>query len=63
LTTGRRRGLTGLVLCVVGGVWFAQGIGALPGSFMSGEAIWAVIGSALVLAGVALIASTLGSSR
>ena len=56
MTSGRRRRLSGVVLCIVGGVWFAQGIDVLPGSFMSGQGIWAVIGGALVLAGLALIA-------
>ena len=45
----------GVLLCVVGGVWFGQGIGAIGGSFMTGEAIWAVIGAVAVVFGVALI--------
>lgn len=31
----------GFVLIAVGGVWFLQGIGVLPGSFMSGQTKWA----------------------
>jgi len=49
------RGIIGVVLVVVGGVWIAQGTGALGGSFMSGEAVWAVIGVIVVLLGVALL--------
>jgi hypothetical protein len=47
--------VVGGVLCLVGAVWFGQGIGAIGGSFMSGEAIWAVIGAVAVLFGGALI--------
>jgi len=43
-----------VALIVVGGVWFFQGIGVIGGSFMTGEALWAVIGVACVLAGIAL---------
>ena len=45
------------VLLVVGGVWFFQGIGVIEGSFMTGEALWAVIGVVFVVAGIALLAS------
>ena len=44
-----------VVLLVVGGVWFFQGIGVIEGSFMTGEALWAVIGVVLVVAGIALL--------
>ncbi len=44
-----------VVLLAVGGVWFFQGVGVIEGSFMTGEAIWAVIGVACVVAGVALL--------
>lgn len=44
-----------LVLVIVGGIWFFQGIGVLPGSFMSGDRTWAYIGGAMVLAGALLI--------
>ena len=47
------RGL--LVLCMLMGVvWIGQGVGLIPGSFMTGRIEWSVIGS--VLAGVAAIA-------
>jgi hypothetical protein len=39
----------------VGVVWFFQGIGVIEGSFMTGEALWAVIGAFCVAAGVALL--------
>ena len=34
----------GLVMVLLGGVWFAQGMDWLGGSSMSGETLWAVIG-------------------
>jgi hypothetical protein len=49
-----RRALA-IALLVVGGVWFFQGIGVIEGSFMTGEALWAVIGAVCVVAGVALL--------
>jgi hypothetical protein len=43
------------VLIVAGTVWFLQGIGVLPGSFMSGQIQWAVYGSLAAIAGLGLI--------
>jgi len=47
------------VLCVllllVGAVWFLQGIGVLPGSFMSGQARWAVNGGVTFIVGAVLL--------
>jgi hypothetical protein len=45
----------GIVLCLVGGVWIGQGIGVIHGSFMTGQALWAVIGAVAVLFGVSLL--------
>lgn len=44
--------VAGIVAVVVGAVFTLQGVGVLGGSFMSGSATWAVIGIALVVAGV-----------
>jgi hypothetical protein len=44
----------GYVLVAFGVIWFFQGIGVLPGSFMSGQPKWAVIGSITALVGVGL---------
>ncbi len=49
------RRIIAVVLLVVGGVWFFQGVGVIEGSFMTGEALWAVIGAVCVVAGVALL--------
>ena len=47
--------VVGAIAILVGIVWFGQGIGAIGGSFMTGEAVWAVIGAIAVLFGLALI--------
>ncbi len=44
------------LLLVPGIVFFLQGIGILPGSFMSARPEWAVIGGGMVLAGLGLLA-------
>ncbi len=49
-----RRGI-GIVLILIGGVWFFQGVGVIEGSFMTGEALWAVIGAVCVVVGLALL--------
>jgi hypothetical protein len=44
------------VICfIVGAIWFGQGVGVIGGSFMTGEAVWAVIGGVLILFGLALL--------
>jgi hypothetical protein len=44
------------VLCLMlGGVWVLQGIGVLPGSFMTGETAWAVYGALLILVALAAL--------
>lgn len=45
----------GLVLIALGGVWIAQGVGALHGSVMTGRPGYTVLGVLLVLGGVALL--------
>jgi hypothetical protein len=48
----RGRLVVGLLLCVVGAVWFFQGIGVLKGSFMTGTWFWTVVG--VILFGLGL---------
>ena len=44
------------VLCLLMGcVWFLQGINVIPGSFMTGQMKWAVIGGVLLVAGIGLL--------
>ena len=51
----RARLVVGVLLCVVGGVWFMQGIGVLKGSFMTGQAFWTVVGVILLALGLRMI--------
>ena len=53
----RNRLLIGLAVLfeLTGWVWILQGIGVLPGSFMTGQAVWAVIGAILVTVAGALL--------
>lgn len=50
------RGVIGLLLLITGAVWLAQGTNLLHGSGMSGHGLYAVLGGALVVIGVILIA-------
>jgi hypothetical protein len=47
--------ILGVLLVLAGGVWFLQGINILPGSFMTGDLKWAVIGGIAFVAGVAML--------
>lgn len=45
----------GFLLIACGGIWVLQGIGLLPGSFMTGQAKWAGIGIVTALVGALLV--------
>jgi hypothetical protein len=47
--------IVGVLLALTGLVWILQGIGLLPGSFMSGQSQWAVIGIVVVAIGGGLL--------
>jgi hypothetical protein len=52
----RIRAVLGIILALVGLVWIGQGTGLLKGgSFMVGDARWAIIGAVLVVAGLGLL--------
>lgn len=44
--------IVGILFLLAGGLWFLQGINVLPGSFMTGQARWAVYGAILIVAGI-----------
>ena len=44
----------GGLMVVMGGTWLLQGVGILPGSFMTGQSFWAVVGALVLVAGAAL---------
>jgi hypothetical protein len=46
----------GGALIVTGGVWIGQGLGYIPGSFMTGDPFWAVAGALFALGGAGIIA-------
>ena len=47
--------IVGLILLLLGVLWLFQGIGAVGGSFMTGQTEWIVIGALTALAGAALM--------
>ena len=47
--------LAGAFLILSGGVWFLQGINIIPGSFMTGQRIWAVYGAISAILGAIVI--------
>jgi len=47
--------IIGILLLLVGLVWFLQGINILPGSFMTGQIQWSYYGALAVLAGAGLL--------
>ena len=44
--------IVSVLLVLLGGIWFLQGINVLPGSFMTGQMRWAVRGGILVAVGI-----------
>ncbi|MEU5695862.1 hypothetical protein [Actinosynnema sp. NPDC020468] len=57
-----RKGLSvglGVLLVLIGGVWTAQGLGYLEGSFMTGQKLWTAIGLLCLVGGVALLVTSL----
>jgi hypothetical protein len=49
------RRVIGVVLVLVGGVWFFQGIGVIGGSFMTDNSVWVAIGAVVAIVGFVLI--------
>jgi uncharacterized membrane protein YjjP (DUF1212 family) len=47
--------IIGVVLVLLGGVWFFQGIDAIGGSAMSGSSFWAIAGIVVVAVGIGLV--------
>jgi hypothetical protein len=53
----------GVVLVLVGAVWIGQGVGWIHGSFMTGEAVWAVVGVATLAVGAWLLSGVARARR
>jgi hypothetical protein len=52
-----------VVLLAIGIVWILQGVNILPGSFMTGQMVWAYRGGAVALAGVVILLLTLRRAK
>ncbi len=50
-------GVVGLLILLSGAVFVGQGLGYIPGSFMTGDIRWFWIGAAMVVIGLALTAA------
>ncbi|MCX6046400.1 MAG: hypothetical protein NT075_14940 [Chloroflexi bacterium] len=44
----------GILMILLGGLWILQGVNILPGSFMSGQSFWAIVGTGVFLVGILL---------
>jgi hypothetical protein len=47
--------IVGALFLLMGGVWILQGLGVLPGSFMTGQRKWAIYGAIAAAVGIALL--------
>ena len=49
----------GVLVALAGAVWIAQGLNlpVAPGSFMTGDRTWIVLGAIAVVSGIALVAA------
>ncbi len=55
--------MLGVLLILIGAVWFLQGINVLPGSFMTGQIRWAIFGGIAIVVGAALLIFISSRSR
>lgn len=55
--------ILGVVALVLGGVWFGQGADLIPGSTMTGDRMWLVIGLVVAVVGIVLIVLALRRRR
>ncbi|MES2103214.1 MAG: hypothetical protein V4634_04285 [Pseudomonadota bacterium] len=55
----------GILLMLLGVIWFLQGINILPGSFMTGQIQWAINGGAVFATGLVafLAARKIGADK
>ncbi len=47
--------IIGILLALIGAVWVLQGVGYLPGSFMTGQTKWAVYGAITCVVGLIVL--------
>jgi hypothetical protein len=46
--------ILGAIAILAGAVWILQGAGVIPGSFMTGQRMWLIIGIVVAIVGLAL---------
>jgi hypothetical protein len=46
--------VVGVIAILAGAVWILQGSGVIPGSFMTGQRMWLIIGIVVGIVGLAL---------
>ena len=47
--------VVGVLMVLMGGIWFLQGINILPGSVMTGQIKWAVYGACMAVGGLLVL--------
>ncbi len=52
-----------VLLMGMGTVWILQGVNILPGSFMTGQMVWAYRGAATAVVGLVILLFTLRGKR
>ena len=57
------KGIVGVICVLVGLGWIGQGTGLLPGSFMSGQSMWAIIGLVVLVFGAWMLWSLARARR
>lgn len=57
------RAAAAVVLALLGIVWIGQGVGVIPGSFMTSDVRWAVAGVVLLIIAGVLVWLGRGSAR
>ena len=53
----------GVAALAIGGLWIGQGLGLIPGSFMTGDRTWFYIGLVIALVGIVLVGIGLSRRR
>jgi hypothetical protein len=51
--------IVAVLVVAIGGVFAGQGLGYIPGSFMTGDVHWFWIGSVMIIVGLGTIAAVL----
>lgn len=47
--------IVGVILILLGLIWVGQGVGLIPGSFMTGQLFWAFAGAVCILIGTSAL--------